>query len=73
LPLVSASGRFAQCTARADSVEVDGTLAEDGSVMGTSTVVQEAEEETEVGSFCRAETADQHPVGAGIAETYGVE
>ncbi|MEX2029749.1 MAG: DUF5666 domain-containing protein [Anaerolineales bacterium] len=60
-----------------DIVEVDGTLAEDGSVLATSVVVQEPDDDEtdkgEVGYFCLEDTEMQHPVGAGIAETYGVE
>jgi hypothetical protein len=66
-----------------DVVEVEGTLAEDGSVLAETVVLQEPDEEDpdqedpeeadEVNYFCRADTTAQHPVAAGIAETYGME
>lgn len=59
-----------------DVVEVEGTLAEDGSVLATTVelAVDDPEEgDEEVGYFCLEDGEMQHPVAAGIAETYGVE
>lgn len=69
-----------------DVYEVEGTLAEDGSVMAEKLEFEEPEDEDEgeegdddgegegeLGYFCRAETEDQHPVGAALAETYETE
>ena len=63
-----------------DTVEVEGTLDEDGNIVATK-VVNETEEEEEDEEeqdgegpyFCRPDAAFQHPVGARIADTYGVD
>ncbi len=65
-----------------DVYEVEGTLAADESVMAEKLDFEEPDDEEEgeeegeeddgeeVGYFCRADTEDQHPVGAALAETY---
>jgi hypothetical protein len=66
--------------AEGDTVEVEGTLDEDGNVAATKVVneteEEEEEEEEEEGEgpyFCRPDAAFQHPVGERIATGYGVE
>jgi uncharacterized protein YdeI (BOF family) len=62
-----------------DEVEVEGTLAEDGTVLATSVKIEVANDDDdqddlddEINYFCRPETEGQHPVAVAIAETYGV-
>ena len=62
-----------------DEVEVEGTLAEDGTVLAISVKIEVADDEDdqdevddEINYFCRPETEEQHPVAVAIAETYGV-
>jgi hypothetical protein len=61
-----------------DTVEVEGILAEDGTVMATKVAIVTEEEDEEdvdddVNFFCREGTEAQHPVGASIAARYDVE
>jgi len=56
-----------------DEVEVEGTLAEDGTVLALSVKIKVAVDEDEINYFCRPETKEQHPVAVSIAETYGIE
>jgi len=63
-----------------DEVEVEGTLAEDGTVLAIKVKIEVADDEDdqdevdeEINYFCRPETEEQHPVAVAIAETYGVQ
>jgi hypothetical protein len=68
-----------------DTVEVEGTVNEDGSISATSVIVQEQDDEGEAdegdteeqegpseGYFC-TQSEDQHPFGARLAERYGMD
>jgi hypothetical protein len=65
-----------------DTVEVDGTLNEDGSITATRVQVEEPDEDGEVegeleddpseGYYCR-QSEDPHPFGARLGFGYGVE